>query len=116
MPEDGMIHTPYINKRFNEFNIDNKHKHNDHDIISLKESTCNTSSIHKSKSVDTLSKRKKLKKKSVEEVNPKDKSKNNKTNEDDLCEEVDEVDNANDECNISPQETDIEVPEKKPIN
>lgn len=88
MPEDGMIHTPQIKKRFNQFSIDLKQKNTtDQENVSLKESTLNTSSLLKSKSVDALSKRKKTKKKSIEEGN-KDAKHKNKT-EDDLCEDRD---------------------------
>lgn len=115
MPEDGMIHTPYIKKRFNEFTIDTKQKNShDQDNVSLKESTLNTSSLIKSKSVDALSKRKKTKKKSMEEGNKDGKNKNNKT-EDDLCEDRDENE-VNDENLNDTKDTSAEVVEKKPIN
>lgn len=105
MPEDGILHTPYIKKRFNEFTLDPKNTEPD---ISLKESNLNTSSIMKSKSVDALSKKKKTKKKSMEE-----KSKTKKENEDDLCEDKDE--NQDDNLNDT-KDTSVEIVEKKPIN
>jgi len=116
MPEGGFS-TPFISKIYSEFNPSIKSDINlvniNHDLnggideISLKNNQLNKSNIVKSKSVDSLSKKHKNKKKSLEE-----KEKIKQKNEEELYEDKDEQEN------IPPDENNEnnEIISKKPIN